>query len=335
MADRAGRPARPGADWARNHGRYVLARRWSGLGDCLVSLLAAHRYAKATGRALVVDWRHSSYAPPERNLFALVFEPPGVWDGVPVLADDRVADFAHAGPCWPPVWNMIGLDAAPDQGERGDARAAAALVESGVDVAEPVVVFDGCIAPQAPPADVARRRLLALRVRETFAASVADFRAARFAGRPVVGVHVRHGNGGVIGDHARWWINPGAAMLAISDTIRAAVDELCGRCEGPAVVFVATDSAEIEATLRQLVPGMITRAKAFRPAGAGELHRWAGSAGGLHDAMVEMLLLAEVDVLLRYPPGSYYSYWGATMGHGTTLAPPAPVPGSVPRPGWH
>ena len=90
MADRAGRPARPGADWARNHGRYVLARRWSGLGDCLVSLLAAHRYAKATGRALVVDWRHSSYAPPERNLFALVFEPPGVWDGVPVLAGRNV-----------------------------------------------------------------------------------------------------------------------------------------------------------------------------------------------------------------------------------------------------
>lgn len=334
MAERAGRRARPGPDRARGHGRYVLARRWSGLGDCLVSLLAAHRYAKATGRALVVDWRHSSYAPPERNLFALVFEPPGVWDGVPVLADDRVADFAHAGPCWPPAWNTIGLDAAPDQGERGDAGAAAALIESGVDVAEPVVVFDGCIAPVAPPADVARRRLLALRVRETFVASVADFRAARFAGRPVVGVHVRHGNGGVIGDHARWWINPGAAMLAISDAIRAAAAALRLRLQVEPAVYVATDSPEVEAVLRQLVPGMVTRPKAFRPAGAGELHRWAGSAGGLHDAMVEMLLLAEVDVLLRYPPGSYYSYWGATMGRRPPDAPPAPVPGSVPWFGW-
>lgn len=314
-------------------GRIVLARRWTGLGDCVLSLLAAHRYAKATGRALVVDWRYSCYAPPERNLFSLVFEPIRTWDGVPVLADDRVAGLAHPGPYWPPIWSAVGVNAPPVDGERGDARAAVALIEAGTDVAAPVVVFDGCIAPAAPPVTVARQHLHALRVHEPFVASVGAFRDRCFAGRPVVGVHVRHGNGGAIGGHAHWWKRPGASLLVIADAIRVATAALRRRVGGEPVVFVATDSAPVEEVLRRLLPAVVTRPKRFHPPGAGELHRGFGAAGDLDDALVEMLLLAEVDVLLRYPPGSYYSYWGATMKRASPIETPPDAPGA-PAPVW-
>ena len=56
---------------------------------------------------------------------------------------------------------------------------------------------------------------------------------------------------------------------------------------------------------------MPTRPKHFRPSGAGELH--LGECGGWFDALVEMLLLGEVDYLERFPPGRHFAFWGAAM----------------------
>ena len=293
--------------------RYVVARRWTGLGDCLVSLLAAHRYAKATGRTLLVDWRHSRYAAPGRNLFADLFGAPPVWDGVPTVADQRVVGFDHPGPYRPGGWSAAALHRPPVDGERGDTRAAIDLILGGTDVAEPVVVFDGCIAPAVPDLEVRRRLLSALRVRDDVLASVRSYARERFAGRPVVGVHVRHGNGGNIGEHARYWTRPGEALLTIAGAARQAMDGLRQARGATPTAFLCTDSPDVETAMRRLVPGLEVRPKSFRPSGAGELHLWAGAAAGLADALTEMLLLAEVDVLVRYPPGSYFSVWGETM----------------------
>ena len=310
--------------------RYVVARRWTGIGDCLVSLLAAHRYARATGRSLLVDWRHSSYASPDRNLFADLFAAPPDWDGVPTIADQRVTRFDHPGPYWPGGWSAAELRRPPVQGERGDTRAAIDLIVDAIDVADAVVVFDGCIAPAVPDLEVRRRLLGALGVREDLRATVRAYSRERFADRPVVGVHVRHGNGGNIGGHARYWERPGEALLTIAGAARRASDTLQRVRGGTPVVFLCTDSPEVETAMRRLVPGLEVRPKAFRPPGAGELHRWAGASTGLDDALIEMLLLAEVDVLVRYPPGSYFSVWGETMKR---PAPPGCRPPAGSEPG--
>lgn len=310
--------------------RHVVARRWTGLGDCLVSLLAAHRYAKATGRSLLVDWRHSRYASPGRNLFADLFGAPPFWDGVPTIADQRVTGFDHRGPYWPGGWSAAALHRPPVDGERGDTRAAIDLILGGTDVAEPVVVFDGCIAPAVPDLEVRRRLLGALRVRDDLLAAVRAYARERFADRPVVGVHVRHGNGGDIGQHARYWTRPGEALLAIAGVARRAMESLRQARGGTPAAFLSTDSPDVESAMRRLVPGLEVRPKSFRPSGAGELHLWAGAAAGLDDALTEMLLLAEVDVLVRYPPGSYFSVWGETMKR---PAPPGCRPPAGSEPG--
>lgn len=292
--------------------RIVVARRWTGLGDCLVSLLAAHRYAKATNRALVIDWRFTAYAPSD-NLFALAFTAPMVWDGVETEVVDAGRGFEISGPTWPIAWTGAMLADAPVAGERCNHAQVVERIASGADVAAPVVVFDGCIAPLAPDAPTSRRLLSSLRVRDDVRDAVERFVRERFAGRPTVGVHVRHGNGGDIGTHAPYWHRPGQALLAIADDVRAAVAALAQESDTPPVVFLSTDSGEIEAMLRRVLPGVVTWPKRFRPAGAGELHLGSNAVEGFVDALVDMLLLGEVDRLVRFPPGSAFSYWGFVM----------------------
>ena len=79
-------------------------------------------------------------------------------------------------------------------------------------------------------------------------------------------------------------------------------------------VLLCTDSTEVETAGRSLIPNVVCRAKTFRPSGAGELHGWRGAHHGRDDALVEMLLLAECDALIRYPPGSFFSFYAAVMG---------------------
>ena len=88
---------------------------------------------------------------------------------------------------------------------------------------------------------------------------------------------------------------------------------LAQESDTPPVVFLSTDSGEIEALLMRVLPGVVTRPKRFRPAGAGELHLGPDAVEGLGDALVDMLLLGEVDRLVRFPPGSSFSFWGSVM----------------------
>jgi len=301
--------------------RVVIAKRWTGFGDCIVSLLAAFRFAQRTGRMLVADWRFSAYASNSRsNVFSLVFEPQPLFAGVPFIGDDRIHELVPAGPFHPATWDAEKLHMPPTRGEVGDEAAAAALITGGSDVAAPVVVFDNCLAHAAPPRDECRRLLGALRPRPSIAEAVEVFAAEHFAGRPVVGVHVRHGNGGNIMGHARFWMRPVIAIERVLRATRRAVRALEAHAGVPPLVFLCTDSAAVEAALRLSWPGLLTRPKSFRPRGSGELHLGPEAQACRDDALVEMFLLARCDVLIRYPPGSFFSFWGAVMKR------PSPIP---------
>jgi hypothetical protein len=113
--------------------------------------------------------------------------------------------------------------------------------------------------------------------------------------------------------HSAFWARPGAALLRIADEARAAADAIRASADREPLAFLCTDSADVEAMLARMLPGVVTRPKRFRPSGEGELHQGPGADDGLVDALVEMLLLGEVDRLVRYPPGSYFSFWGSVM----------------------
>jgi hypothetical protein len=300
----------------------VVSLRTAGLGDLLVNLLAAWRFAQQTDRTLVADWRGSYYLQdPAENLFSALFEPVRCLAGVPFVGHEDLSQVAYAKPFHPALWNRALLDRPPARAAvevEADRDAAVALVRSGGDVTAPTVVFDGCIN-DALPSDARCREVLAeLRPVAGVRAEVEAFRSAHLDGRPVVGVHLRHGNGGEIGNHARYWTDFDAAIKRCA----AAATNARARLGRDAVVFLATDAQPAAEAFLALVPDAVTRSKFFRRPGDGELHLWPLGFVSRVGAIVDLLLLAECDALVRFPPGSFFSFYASVMKR----RPPSAMP---------
>jgi hypothetical protein len=293
--------------------RHVVSRRTAGLGDLLVNLLAAWRFAEQTGRTLVADWRGSYYAQdPAQNLFCALFEPVSCLAGVPFVGRDDLSDIPYAEPFHPALWTRALLDRPPERAVAdviADRDAAVMLVRASEDVAAPTVVFEGCINDALPSAARCREVLAQLRPVARVRAEVEAFRAAHLDGRHVVAVHLRHGNGGDIGGHARYWTDFHAAIESCAAAARDAVAQL----GGDAVVFLATDAQPAAEAFRALVPETVVRSKFFRRPGDGELHWWPLAFVSRLEAMIDLLLLAECDALVRFPPGSFFSFYASVM----------------------
>jgi hypothetical protein len=300
----------------------VVSRRTAGLGDLLVNLLVAWRFAEQTGRTLVADWRGSYYLQdPAANLFCALFEPPSCLAGVPFVGHDDLSDVPYQEPFHPPLWTRASLDRQPTRGaadEMADRDAAVVLVCAGEDVTAPTVVFDGCINDALPSAARCRELLAELRPVAGLRAKVEAFRAAHLDDRHVVAVHLRHGNGGAIGDHARYWTDFDAAV----ERCAAAARDARARLGGDAVVFLATDAQPAAEAFLALVPETVVRSKFFRRPGDGELHLWPLGFVSLAEAMIDLLLLAECDALVRFPPGSFFSFYASVMKR----KPPSEIP---------
>src|SRR5581483_4115704 len=189
--------------------RYVVSRRSAGLGDLIVNLLVAWRFGKRTGRTLVADWRGTRYLKdPGQNLFGALFEPVDHLAGVPFIGRDDLSDIAYPEPFHPAFWTpaLLALPRRrPTSEVFRDRDAALALVLDGADVDAPTVVFDGCINGAVPPPDLCRQVLSELRPVAEIRLEVERFRDRHLSGHPVVAVHLRHGNGGKIGQHAQYW----------------------------------------------------------------------------------------------------------------------------------
>jgi len=294
--------------------RYVISFRRTGLGDRLICLGAAWRFARATGRILVADWRFSRYSPDlTANLFPLCFQPLPELAGVPLVGDERVGQLQLPRPRYPSLWDDEGLLAYPFRRPfdtlLSDRDAAVELIRAGRDVVAPTVVFDACINDGLVLWQESRSFLGALRPTPSVAAEVASFRRERLGPGPLIGLHVRHGNGGDIMGHAPYWHSVEAAIERCVRAVRLARKQL----QVTATVFLCTDSSEIEHALRKRLRRVVCRPKSFRPKGAGELHWWRGAYQGRDDALIEMLLLAECDALIRYPRGSFFSFYAAVM----------------------
>ena len=307
--------------------RVVVARRWTGLGDCLVSSAAAWRYAHVTGRTLVADWRGSTYLPDGGNAFDRVFDAPTSLAGVPFRAGDDVGERCPPGPYWPPGWTRERIDQAGSHGESGQTALAVRQIDAGHDVDQSVVVFDGCLSAAAPSLEQCRSIFRDLRPRPQLTAAVRSFAEARLRPRPVLAVHVRHGNGGDIMGHGPHWARPHRTLVDLLRLTQAAQRRLADATGADPCVLVCTDSPEVQAAFTTVVPGAVVRPKVLRPVGSGELHRGPGAERGLVDAAVEMMLLAEADVLVRFPAGSFFSTWGAVLKR----APPVAVADLVPE----
>ncbi len=293
--------------------RTVTVQRSVGLGDMLLSTCATWRYARDTGRTLVIDWRRSRYAPRDQNLFTVLFEEINEWLGVPVHI---------AQP------DEVPLDPEPSEidDEAASGEAACALVQKGLDLDRRHVVWRGCLAPAHPPRRETAALLRALTLLPGHADALASARRQLLGAGPSIGVHLRHGNGGNILNHAHWW-HDGLAVQRVVHTVHEARAVL----GADAPVVVCTDSSEVRDAITLLVPGVRAVEKPWRTPGEGDLHLWAGASESLSETVVEMFLLAHTTVLIRMPPRSYFSAPAAFMKEPAPREllrrqPPMPLP---------
>lgn len=287
--------------------RIVISKRYTGLGDCVTSLLGAWRFARRTGRSLVADWRFSCYSvEPDCNLFATIFLAPPLLAGVRFLGDDRVNDLQPAGSYYMPrIWNPASIHTAPVEGERGDGAEIMALLRGNEDAPEDIVVFEQCLGGGFATEAESYLFFSALQPVPIIAERIERFAEKWFSDRYVIGVHIRHGNGGNIMGHAPYWRSAETALGQVTRSIASCFGELEKRGDRKVVVFLCTDSEAIEAFGRSHWPNVVCRPKHFNQRGKGELHLAPESWRGVHDGVAEMFLLARSDVLIRYPESSF------------------------------
>ena len=281
-----------------------------------------------------MDWRGSRYAQdPEENMFSHCFANTRELAGVPLEVPTADCSQPLPGPAFPDHWNRDDLLSAPWRGPGEDSfeyrDQAVALIRSGADIAASTVVLNTCVNDGVSRFADARRCLEALRPKPHIATVVDEFHHRMFSRQPVIGLHIRHGNGGNIQAHGRYWVFFDQAI----ERCRKAVAMARSRIAAETPVFLCTDSIEVLTAITEVVPNVMTRTKAFRRPGQGELHHGEVAYAGRDDALAEMLLLARCDVLIRYPPASFFSFPAAVLKPSAAL--PAELVGSLAAPFDH
>src|SRR5690349_3525747 len=275
----------------------VSIRRWTGLGDHLICLAAAWRFARDTGRTLVADWRFSPYTLAAKdNLFPLCFEAPAKLAGVRFVSRNDLAGLVPDDEAM--------RRASPDEIQRPPHIEAVAHIAESRDLETQTVVFNTCVNHGITRIADLLMFYTALKPVGPAAAAVSAFRAS-LPPSPLIGLHIRHGNGAQIPGYAPHWQSMSAGIERCLKAVAAARAQLGTNAR----IFLCTDSVEVEAAVASRIPDVLTRRKILREAGDGELHLWRGAALGRDDAVVEMLLLAECDGLIRYPAPSFFSIY--------------------------
>jgi hypothetical protein len=321
----------------KESGGVIVSRRNSGFGDNLLAAANAWRYARATGRSLAILWTRSRYLEdPAENAFPKFFAIPENVGGVRVIAPPRVdilsmlllrLSFAlsprpDAGLFGARLLSALGMDGGLMLKSESRRREAVidGIVEGLTDVKPGILVTQGCYGPK----DELKPFFDAVRLAPRLAGIADDFARENFAGKKVVGVHVRYyGPHLPVSNHTPYWREWKPGIKACIDGINKARDMAGGGEQ--AVVFLSTDSRPVEELLTRSVRGVVTYPKPFGRNFGGELHDELPVETAEASA-IEMFLLARSDVLFRYPPGSWFSHY-ASLYAGRVLTVGEPPPG--------
>lgn len=296
--------------------RYIVARHCNGgIGDHLSCLIGAWWLAKRTRRVLVVDWRGSRFNPDRtmrQNCFFNFFAATPTFAGVTVIGDDRVSGIKYPTPILPGKWNEAALRGSLHLKHTPEEISSINhLVTSNIDPPEPTVVINQWVEPPPPRREV-QRFISDLRAAEWTNKEVKEFWDGKIGLKPVIAIHIRHGNGENIGDRAAYWLGPIALVrqlilnsrsdihketasgrfndnmpmsLVGSSDHAVAERRFCRIVAGKfkklaetigsenAIPLLFCDSAQAIASMQRELPEIITRPKHLPEVGDGPLHQ--------------------------------------------------------------
>ena len=304
--------------------RYIISADinniYSGLGCMLMVLLPAWKYAIETGRTLIIDWRGNPYTrdDPDKNLFPLLFEAPDPEAFVvPCIADDSITQLALPqailGP-EEPIVNESGVTHQLEHGGVSIAQMIGVLARcEDVDMPTIIPALSSCfhIANRFGPysqhpffsVEEVTRIYRSLSPKPLWSNLIDEYQAQYFADRPVIGIHVRHGNGEQnYRDHFsnRVIKDFDTFIQVLVQCVKSLAEQRFGADYS---VFVCTDSDVVVDALRPHFASFLSR-EIWRPQpGAGvdfdTAFKEARGVEAAGNALVDMWLLAKCDIVVR------------------------------------
>jgi hypothetical protein len=295
----------------------VVVKGKAGLGNRMLAAVTGLLYAPIAGRRLVVDWSDFTYSNDGTNAFPDLFAAPSVsekallagaevsirpsvWNGrLHQSANDLIDEFAPADHKINNAWKKYSFDL------------------TRMDHPEDVLVF-WSFTHQIPLlrrhftgqwAHLARMsddQILSKVFRE-------DLRPSTAIMKKVHAFKREHFDGEVIGVHVRYMDR----KTSIRDFLKH-LDRKVARRPG-AMIFLATDNKEAEATIRGRYRRVVTTPKWFPESGVSmhQNHECPDRLNNAVEALLDMYLLAECDHLIF--PGSSTFSWIASLA---TSMPP-------------
>lgn len=305
----------------KRHPRVIISHRNRGLGDNLLAAAKAWRYAKETNRTLVIVWTPSRYlADKHENAFSRFFKVPESIDGVPVIAEpyiDRLSVLLVSHPYFfsprpdpslilYKVLSKAGVSTDNQFKRRMQRRQETTdgLINNLVDVRRRIIVTHGCYGSNhnlKPFFD-------ALELRAELKERVDEFAEKNFRNKKIIGAHIRYYNQSMpLSEHTKYWLDQTKALASCLDKIKKAA---AGLEESEYVVFLCADSRIVQEFVSKSIGNVVSYEKKFGEDGSKELHEEL-PVETAEATLTEMFLLARSDILVRFPPGSWFSHYAS------------------------
>lgn len=304
-------------DLLSRHPRVIISQRNSGFGDNLLAAANAWYYAKQTNRTLAIVWQPSRYLRDQRqNAFDRFFSVPASIEGVPIVIEPRIGSLSifiishpfYYLPAPDPLLLLyklmsklggFGIRLFKERiYERQDVLDA--QINCSIDIGRKLAITHGCYGPH----DRLKPFFDSLNLKTEFQKEVDGFAEKHFKNKKVIGAHVRYYSKYMPqSGHTRYWRDQAEALGTCIDKIKKAA---AGYKASEYVVFLSTDSRAVHDFVSRTVDNVVSYEKDFPSDGSKELHEEL-PVETASATVIEMFLLAMSDVLVRFPPGSWFS----------------------------
>ena len=303
----------------------LIVRRNAGLGDNLLATAHAWYYAQQTGRDLEISWAPSMYFIDKSvNSFGTFFKVPEKIGDVNIIYNTNISftkRLYRRLPFFPGKYflpTILGELAhkllrnnAPDFFKKMSEKRRNWLmniIEDGRSFDKNIIVFNthfNFLDPQKikPFFD-------AIELLPEYQERVDEFRNKYFQGKKVVGVHVRYYDKNLpFSNHTPYWLEPNESFEHIKNELEKIIKKLDA---DDYVIYLATDNEIVFDYFSKNIDKLVVYNKKFQNITfTASLHHKV-EENSYEDDLIEMFLLADSNVLYRYPPsGSWFSFYAS------------------------
>jgi len=295
---------------SKNEDRYLIYRRHAGIGDLLIGLYYSWKYACATKRKLIVDWRWSTYVYNSSNLFSYLFK--DCFIAETSISGTDIDKIKYPSPFYPSFYNNINIHNPPDidsnkiyknyLGKEKDTLKICSLFpfkENTVIMNESVRVF-----PYKEDIGDKGKNFINIiwnTLSEHIVSHMEKTHLELFSDKKnIVGIHIRLGNNDNSFNKTFRKRVKGYYGQNIKDYIQQEIMPIVERTPKDHHIYITTDTEEATCQAQKLIPNCIVYEKWFPPPGH-EIH-FSSSKGvesnGLEiirDSLTEIFLLSHCD----------------------------------------